>query len=108
MRFRKLRIAWSVVWGVVAVLLVVLWVRSYFGCDLIQRVDLIGETRHHVKEIGTNDGTLYYSEMDLPLPETKGWRLMLSTPYVHETKHFDWYEYEWGRGIVLPLWIIVP
>src|SRR5262245_56025171 len=29
MRFRKLRFAWSVVWGVVAVLLIVLWVRSY-------------------------------------------------------------------------------
>ena len=30
MRFRKLRIAWSVVWGLVAVLLCVLWVRSYW------------------------------------------------------------------------------
>jgi hypothetical protein len=29
MRYRKLRIAWSVVWGVACVLLIVLWVRSY-------------------------------------------------------------------------------
>jgi hypothetical protein len=29
MKYRKLRIAWSVAWGVVAVLLCVLWVRSY-------------------------------------------------------------------------------
>jgi hypothetical protein len=29
MKFRKLRIAWSVGWGLLAVLLVVLWVRSY-------------------------------------------------------------------------------
>src|SRR5689334_16412257 len=29
MRFRKLRIVWSVVWSVAAVLLIVLWVRSY-------------------------------------------------------------------------------
>jgi hypothetical protein len=29
MRFRKLRIAWSVGWGLVAVLLIALWVRSY-------------------------------------------------------------------------------
>jgi hypothetical protein len=29
MRFLKLRIAWSVVWGSVAVLLVAMWVRSY-------------------------------------------------------------------------------
>src|SRR4051812_47765657 len=30
MKFRKLRIAWSVVWGVVAVLLILLWARSYW------------------------------------------------------------------------------
>jgi hypothetical protein len=29
MRFRKLRIAWSVVWGVVCLVLIVLWARSY-------------------------------------------------------------------------------
>jgi hypothetical protein len=38
-RFRKLRIAWSVTWGVVAVLLVVLWVQSNHGEDLIFRTD---------------------------------------------------------------------
>jgi hypothetical protein len=36
MRFRKLRIAWSVFWGLVAVLLIVLSVRSFWcGYDLI-------------------------------------------------------------------------
>jgi hypothetical protein len=39
MRFRKLRIAWSVAWGVVAVLLVVLWVRSYWRCDVVNLPD---------------------------------------------------------------------
>jgi hypothetical protein len=29
MRYRKLRIAWSVVWGIACVLLIVLWVRNY-------------------------------------------------------------------------------
>jgi hypothetical protein len=29
MRFRKLRIAWSVTWGLLAILLCVLWVQSY-------------------------------------------------------------------------------
>jgi|SRR3954454_1021012 hypothetical protein len=33
MRFRKLRIAWSVFWGLSAVLLIVLWVRSYWCND---------------------------------------------------------------------------
>jgi hypothetical protein len=35
MRFRKLRIAWSVLWGVVALLLCVLWVRSYWRIDVL-------------------------------------------------------------------------
>ena len=33
MRYRKLRIAWSVGWGLLAVLLCVLWVRSYWWWD---------------------------------------------------------------------------
>jgi hypothetical protein len=34
MKNRKLRIAWSVAWGIVAVLFVVLWVRSYWRTDI--------------------------------------------------------------------------
>ena len=33
MKFRKLRIAWSLLSGLACVLLVVLWVRSYWWCD---------------------------------------------------------------------------
>jgi hypothetical protein len=33
MRFRKLRIAWSMFWGLACVLLMVLWVRSYYRYD---------------------------------------------------------------------------
>src|SRR5262245_33897964 len=36
MSSRKLRIAWSVAWGVVAVLLVVLWIRSHFVANVVQ------------------------------------------------------------------------
>ena len=38
MKFRNLRIAWSVGWGVLAVLLCVLWVRSYWRFDQM-RID---------------------------------------------------------------------
>jgi hypothetical protein len=34
MRFRKLRIAWSAFWGLACVLLIVLWVRSYWWADM--------------------------------------------------------------------------
>jgi hypothetical protein len=36
MKYHKLRIVWSVVWGVVAVLVVGLWVRSYWWLDTLQ------------------------------------------------------------------------
>jgi hypothetical protein len=44
MKHRKLRIAWSVAWGIAAVLLVVLWVRSYSGVDgfLVPRTNSCG------------------------------------------------------------------
>lgn len=35
MRFRKLRIAWSIVLGVLGVMLIVLWVRSYRTQDVL-------------------------------------------------------------------------
>jgi|SRR4051794_1936312 hypothetical protein len=37
MRFRKLRIAWSVFWGLACVVLIALWVRSYWRCDVLSR-----------------------------------------------------------------------
>jgi len=41
MRYRKLRIAWSVAWGVACLLLIVLWVRSYSTYDDLM-VHLLG------------------------------------------------------------------
>src|SRR5262245_49759636 len=38
LKFRKLRIAWSVACGLLAVLLCVLWVRSYWVIDSIGRI----------------------------------------------------------------------
>src|SRR3954451_3787256 len=36
LRFRKLRIAWSVFWGLACVLLILFWVRSYWRIDNIR------------------------------------------------------------------------
>jgi len=36
MKSRKLRIAWSVACGIACVLLIALWVRSYFACDTLE------------------------------------------------------------------------
>jgi hypothetical protein len=48
MRFRKLRIAWSVLWGLLAMLLIALWVRTYHETDTIN-APLAG--RHSVQII---------------------------------------------------------
>jgi uncharacterized membrane protein YbhN (UPF0104 family) len=45
MRFRKLRIAFSATCLIVCVLLIVLWVRSYWIVDTIGRIDLRSSDR---------------------------------------------------------------
>jgi hypothetical protein len=55
MRFRKLRIVWSVMCGIACMLLVVLWVRSYWRAEIIARV-----YSGSVLTIGSNHGTLYF------------------------------------------------
>jgi hypothetical protein len=54
MRFRKLRIAWSVAWGLACVLLIVLWVRSYWKWDFVIAVPFQGaETKGAESYTGT-------------------------------------------------------
>jgi hypothetical protein len=84
MRFRKLRIAWSVVWAVAAVLLIVLWVRSYWRDDFVSNLD----TSLFATFIGSHCGELYYSQSDWSrdaLPSNShGWRyqsIPQSAPY---------------------------
>jgi hypothetical protein len=48
MRYRKLRIAWSVVWGLAAVLLIVLWVRSYSTLYQIDTLPTVTSNQGHV------------------------------------------------------------
>jgi hypothetical protein len=62
MKRRKLRIAWSVAWGIVAVLLLALWVRSYFTLDNI----VCGGSR------GSISGISFRGELEITLFETSG------------------------------------
>jgi hypothetical protein len=58
-KFRKRRIAWSVVWGLTCVLLIALWVRSYWWIDEIIRVSPTS-----VCECCTYDGQIVFSKSD--------------------------------------------
>jgi hypothetical protein len=44
MKHRKLRIAWSVAWGIAGVLLLALWVRSYWRIDKVWRTGVVHTT----------------------------------------------------------------
>jgi hypothetical protein len=107
MKFRKLRIAWSVGWGVVAVLLCVLWVRSYWRCDGVLRVDKsIGQS------IASNKGILYVSifqAFSSPQPNLiTGWERFSVVPHEIETGFrwsweplFKWFQCpHWFVGLV--------
>jgi hypothetical protein len=55
MRFRKLRIAFSALCGLAAVLLLVLWVRSYWTAGAVGRVN-----GNSACTIGSNHGIVYF------------------------------------------------
>lgn len=83
MKYRKLRIAWSVAWGVLAVLLCALWVRSLFYSDVISaplpkgRGFLIDSCKSHL-ELQTYDSLSlpwHLTTNNLKEAEAKGYQL---------------------------------
>ena len=64
MRFRKLRIAWSVVCGVACVLLIALWVRSYWRQELFG----VGVTKSSYVSVTWYQGNLTIAASRVSLP----------------------------------------
>ena len=128
MRFRKLRIAWSVVWSVLALLLVVLWVRSYWFFDqFVQRrsvTDYVAYTTFQGQfSFGTgNDPVL--QQIFTEVWTRRGFRtvewdaairgpvaLFPSTPHPHDGQFIRWPQYSnpfTGLGyteVLIPYWL---
>jgi hypothetical protein len=110
MRFRKLRIAWSVGWGLVAVLLIVLWVRSLRAEDRLTG-NFAGS---HVFRLYSSRGCLVYYVPSPPGPPSDYfWRFtfgsefwlqvsdsrLASAPQVHLRAPEKW--------VTLPYWLLV-
>src|SRR5690349_16362953 len=77
MKYRKRRIAWSVVWGLLAVLLCVLWVRSYlmsdgwlgdYGSSLVDLYHVAGEIHFHTNPQLTSNNPSVVIRPRPPLP----------------------------------------
>ena len=110
MRFRKLRIAWSVIWGVAAVLLIVLWMRSYWIVEKV--VCKAGESLLYV---GSQPGVFGFSILSEAAVEP--W-IVFKQPSDEwrETGGDLWLQRSWGgfyiddETIMAPYWIwcLVP
>src|SRR5262245_8434139 len=93
MKFRKLRIAFSVTCGVICLLLIVLWVRSYWWHDIVFKV----EPGDQVTAVRSSYGTAYFARMVVPprvgrtsaplIPH--GWRIR-SSEANEVRKQFAW------------------
>ena len=68
MKYRKIRIAWSVAWGLLAVLLCVLWVRSYWQEQLIKTSEA------NLRVFASRYGGLSMNAISVPIPPSQsGW-----------------------------------
>ena len=81
MKFRKLRIAWSVACGVSCVLLIVLWVRSYFSKDIVL-ANLWGRNF----QANSTGGRLSFAAMSRPMKLGPREWLITSKPLATESQ----------------------
>ena len=75
MKYRKLRIAWSVGWGIAAVLMCLLWVRSYW----VHHTLSFNYGTSSV-DITSHDGYLNWIRVEHDAPLTFGWHLSVNYP----------------------------
>jgi hypothetical protein len=114
MKHRKLRIAWSVGWGIVVMLLIALWVRSYWWEEIIlAHFSNRGFQASHVL------GQLRLSSVYLP-GSSFSWPVM-QTPVTVDTFRLDpvhahdlpsWVGFDWkvtkiGWRVCLPYWFVL-
>jgi hypothetical protein len=109
MRFRKLRIAWSVAWGLVAVLLGVLWVRSYLYHD---RVLVRYHGPGHAAGAVSAYGAIQFGEGDTPDLGDREFTVISKSARrspidsigpslkMHAVRFTDWY-------LAVPIWMLV-
>jgi hypothetical protein len=86
MRYRKLRIAWSVAWGIACLLLIVLWVRSYWWID-----EAAGPTPDgHALLLSSSNGALEFGRQPNTQKDWPGWT------FVHTSAKFI--PWQWQRS----------
>lgn len=108
---RRVRISVSVFFAVLAVLLCVLWVRSYWVTDLISRID----SRNIATTIGSQYGTIYFANFDaaiaykgsLSSAAPREWAYKSVGGYTSSDGPFVWRRDRTSLHVVVPHWLIV-
>jgi hypothetical protein len=116
--FRKLRIAWSVAWGILAVLLCVLWVRSYWWVETAYW-DITTTRRISISSM---PGALWFdTSIHGPFPTLPGWPIKkdcedtdrwLKVSHIFPVPSRMWGEFLLRRSdtlavMIMPLWFAI-
>jgi hypothetical protein len=112
MKYRKLRIAWSVAWGVVAVLLCTLWMRSYSRFDTVSCEDSVPP--HQVDYALTSSGghVFFHSfKMRSSHPAGRLWEVRegpaRQIEWGNTTAGFKWFRDSIELSVVASHWFFV-
>jgi len=112
MRFRKLRIAWSVFWALACVLLIVLWVRSYWWVEEVSLPHIHTQT----VQVGYGCGDIAISVINsgsvpnVHLAADEWLRLLSLEPSLQPPSQV-WGAVMRGNGditVFIPFWFMVP
>ena len=110
MKYGKLRIAWSVVWGVLCLLLLALWVRSFWRTDLVSRIN----SQRIATTYGSQYGTVYFAHFDAGIGYRRSsnssaprpWAYESLTGYVANNGLFAWERHQTSIYVALPHWLV--
>jgi hypothetical protein len=105
LRFRKLRIAFSAVCGVFCLLLIALWVRSYWWADSFQYAGVTSTS------FNFNPGVIDFARSDtdpqLLGPMAYRWRHFSRTSPERPTDNFFWLWTDTDFAIRVPVWCCI-
>jgi hypothetical protein len=103
MKYRKLRIAWSVAWGTVAVLLCVLWMRSYWRFDLLHWPS----SNNTQTTVGSNMGVVYLNR-SLNRRQNDWAYKNLESHQMALSYWFIWENWNVKVDLGIPYWCLIP
>jgi hypothetical protein len=109
MKYRKLRIAWSVAWGVIAVLLCVLWMRSYWWTDRIEYVET-WETTRVESSVGKTSFIQFHYDVAMlgdSACRITADRVAASDDEPDPAFEFHWMEFDSDIRVTIPTWLLV-